>query len=255
MIYLHAILPVFFLPTGITILLVLAGIVLRRRSLCALGIAVLWLASTSLVGDAAMRAAEGWQVRKPASSIPECEAIVVLSGGRIQAPGDLGVSEWADANRFYGGVELYKAGKAPLLIFTGGWVPWQPDARPEGDVLISYAMDLGIPRDGMLTTAKVVNTNAEARAVAHLLAERSGAKAEHRVILVTSAFHMRRAQMLFARAGVETVPFPVDFKVSAGKSFTLVDLLPRGPGQTETALREFYGLLYYGLLSLVVGAA
>ena len=249
MIYLPKILPLFLLPTGITLLLVVAGLILRRRSLCWTGIAVLWLASTPLVSNEIMRAAEDWQVRQPLGAVPKADAIVVLSTGRVQPPGDPDASEWTDADRFYGGVELYKAKKAPLLIFTGGWVPWHPNAKPEGEVLIRYAVDLGIPRDRMLTTSKVTNTEEEGRAISALLAKWRGANTTPRVLLVTSAFHMRRAELLFTRAGLEPVPFPVDFKVSSRDALTPLDFLPSGEsvGQSETALRELYGLAFYRL--------
>ena len=249
MIYFHKILPLFLLPTGLTLVLVVAGLVLRRRALCWIGIGVLWLGSTPLVSDTVMRTAEGWQNRQPLSAVPKAQAIVVLSSGRIYPPGDPDATEWGDANRFYGGVELYKAGKAPLLVFTGGWVPWQPNAKPEGEVLIGYAADLGVPRDRMSTTTKVTNTEEESHAVAELLKNKLGTNAP-RVLLVTSAFHMRRAQMLFARAGLETVPFPVDFKVAAGDTFTVLDLIPNGGSlrKAEVALRELYGLAYYSFI-------
>src|SRR5436190_13016933 len=129
MIYVHKILPLFLLPTGITLLLLVAGLVFRRRWLCWIGVAVLWLAATPLVSIQLMRAAEGWQTRRPLSSVPVAQAIVVLSAGRIEPPGETDASEWGDPDRFFGGVELYKAGKAPLLIFTGVWAPLQPNAR------------------------------------------------------------------------------------------------------------------------------
>lgn len=250
MVYLHKILPLFFLPTGITLVLVLGGLAIRRQALCWAGIGLLWIASTPLVSDEIMRAAEGWQTRQPLAIAPVAQAIVVLSTGRVQPPGDPAASEWLDADRFFGGVELYKSGKAPLLIFTGGWVPWRPDARPEGDVLMDYAAALGIPRNNMLSTGKVANTEEESRAVADLLAKRPGTNAAPRVLLVTSAYHMHRAQMLFARAGLDVLPFPVDFQVPEGKTFTLMDVLPRGESlnQSETALRELYGIAYYRLL-------
>jgi uncharacterized SAM-binding protein YcdF (DUF218 family) len=246
--YLSKILPIFVLPTGVTILLVAAGLILRRAALCWAGVAVLFLAATPFVSGKAMRAAEGWQVRQTVSTAPSAHAIVVLSHGRIQPPGQAGISEWVDADRFYGGVDLYKAGKAPLLIFTGGWSPWQPDAEPEGDVLIRYALDLGIPREKMLATAKVSNTEEEARAVAAMLAKRPGGGS--RILLVTSAFHMRRAQMVFVHAGLDAVPFPVDFNAPSGNSLSLLGFLPNAQSlsRTETALREFYGLLYYRLI-------
>jgi uncharacterized SAM-binding protein YcdF (DUF218 family) len=174
----------------------------------------------------------------------------VLSTGRVQPPGDPTVSEWTDADRFYGGVDLFKARKAPLLIFTGGWLPWQPDAKPEGEVLMQYAMDLGIPESSMLVTERVMNTEEEAGAVLSLLRSRLRSQMRPRVLLVTSAFHMRRAQLQFQRAGVETIAFPVDFKVPKGLRFTLLGLVPGGASlaQSENAIREFYGLAFYALL-------
>lgn len=237
------------MPTGITILLVIAGLILRRAALCWGGVLLLWLAATPFVSGNAMRAAEGWQVRQPVSASAKAQAIIVLSHGRIQPPGDPKASEWVDADRFYGGIHLYKASKAPLLVFTGGWVPWQPDAEPEGDVLIRYATDLGVPRGSMLTTPKASNTDEESRAVAALLAKQLKSANRPQILLVTSAFHMRRAQMLFRRAGMDVLPFPVDFRVPAGSGVSALDFVPNAASlsQTETALRELYGIAFYSL--------
>ena len=58
---------------------------------------------------------------------------------------------------------------------------------------------------------------------------------------------MQRAKALFERAGMTVIPFPVDFKVAAGRSITVLDFLPTAGAmaQTEMAMREGYGLLYY----------
>ncbi len=251
-IYLHKILPVFFLPLGISLLLVLAGLLLRRRAIIWIGFVVLCLSSTSVVSQFMARSVEGWAERSLAIDAPRVDAIVVLSGGRVVAPGVAGVSEWSDADRFYGGVDLFQAGKAPLLIFTGGWVPWEPNAKPEGEILIEYAKALGVPAKSMVTTGAVVNTAEEAQAVAALLGQRHAVGAAHgvrpHILLVTSAFHMSRAQYLFAHAGLEVTPFPVDFQVSAGGELGVMDFLPSAGAlaQTERAWREMYGRMYYG---------
>lgn len=249
MIYLHKFLPFFVLPLGITFVLTLAGVVLRRRFLCWLAMACLWIAAMPVTGDVAIRAAEGWEVRRPAGEMPQADAIVVLSGGLSLAPGDPPVSEWINVNRFLGGIELYRAGKAPLLVFTGGWLPWRPLEEPEGRVMIPYAADMGIPADHMLTTDKVANTAEEAAAVAALLGSMLRDRKQPRVLLVTSAYHMRRSLLLFRRHDLHVVPYPVDFQVSQGKERTFLDYLPRAEGlrQTERALREFYGFWYYRL--------
>ena len=71
-----------------------------------------------LVSGSLMRAIEGRADRIPASDAPIADAIVVLSGYRIIAPGRAAISEWTDPDRFFCGVELFKAEKSPLLVFT-----------------------------------------------------------------------------------------------------------------------------------------
>jgi uncharacterized SAM-binding protein YcdF (DUF218 family) len=246
-IYLHKILPFFVLPLGLTIILVAAGVVFRRRFFYVAALLLLWVSAMPVTSDMVMRAVEGWEVRQSAEGMPKADAIVVLSSRRVLAPGDPAISEWDDPDRFFGGIELYKAGRAPLIIFTGGWVPWGPGLEPEGRVLIRYSMDIGVPKEHLLTTDKVLNTEEEATAVADLLRKREGLRTPPRVLLVTSAYHMRRAIMLFKRAGLEVIPFRVDFQVSKGRKLSILDFMPQGESlrQTETALREIYGYLYY----------
>ena len=145
MIYLHKILPFFVLPLGLTFILVMAGVVFRRRLFCIVGLLLLWVSAMPVTSDLMIRTVEGWEVRQSAEAMPNADAIVVLSSGRVLAPGDPMVSEWDDADRFFGGIELYKAGRAPLIVFTGGWVPWSPASEPEGRVLVQYAIDMGVP--------------------------------------------------------------------------------------------------------------
>jgi uncharacterized SAM-binding protein YcdF (DUF218 family) len=250
LIYLHKILPIFVLPFGITLILLLAGLVSRRRPLVWIGFVVLWFSSTPLVSARLMRATEGPTERINATDAPAADAIVVLSEGRTVAPGRAAISEWGDADRFFGGVELFLAGKAPLLVFTGGWTPWTDSAPLEGDILARYATAMGVGPDHILTTGLVTTTAEEAVAVAARLRERgTGAK---RVLLVTSAYHMPRAQRLFERAGLTVLAFPVDFQVGAGRGVSALDFLPSAGalGQTQTALRELYGRLFYRALAL-----
>jgi uncharacterized SAM-binding protein YcdF (DUF218 family) len=250
MLYLAKILPAFLLPTGIVILLLILSAALRRRALTVAALVLLWLSSMSLVSDALMRAAEGWQVRAPVASAPQADAIVVLSGMLRIVPGRPPTAEWSDAvDRIDAGVALARADKAPLLVFTSEWFPWNAGGMDKGQWLADRAADLGAARERIVVTGKVSNTAEEAKAVAGLLAARGGPHASKSVILVTSAFHMRRSELLFARVGLSVTPFPVDFRTSAApRSF--VDLLPGAASlsNTETALREFYGYLYYRLV-------
>lgn len=251
--FLRQFLPIFFLPVGITVLVVTAGLRYRRRWLIGIGVGFLWLSSTPLISWLAIRTAEGWSERRPASEAPVADAIVVLSEGRAIAPGRAAVTEWRDADRFYGGVELFQAGKASLLVFTGGWLSRKNEALLEGDTLTEYARELGVPAEAIATTGRATNTAEEALAVAQLLHDRPEAtavEAAPRILLVTSAFHMARARLLFHRAGLTVVPFPVDFQVSADGRLGVIGLLPSAAAlaQTEMAWREMYGRLFYAVV-------
>ena len=90
-------------------------------------------------------------------------------------------------------------------------------------------------------TERVTNTAKEAAAVAALLRPMGA----DRVLLVTSAYHMPRARVLFERAGLRVHPFPVDFQVSAGRRPSMADLLPSASSLrlSEQSLREILGRL------------
>ena len=72
-----------------------------------------------------------------------------------------------------------------------------------------------------------------------------------RILLVTSGFHMRRAQRLFERQGLQVLPFPVDFQARG----RWAEPLWRDPTQylssaralddSSRVLRELLGQLVY----------
>jgi uncharacterized SAM-binding protein YcdF (DUF218 family) len=179
--------------------------------------------------------------------MPTADAIVVLSAGRTVPPGPEKVSEWGDANRFFGGLELFQAGRAPLLVFTGAWVSWEQEAPSEGEVLAEFARAGGVPAAQIAVTGRVGNTADEAREVSRFLRERGLTRP--RVILVASAFHMPRARQQFEADGLVVDGFSVDFWFSAGDRTTLLDMLPSvgALAGTQTALRELYGRAFYWL--------
>ncbi len=219
---LSQLLPPLLLPLGAALILAVIGMASRRRWLTTIALIVLWLASTPITSRPLARFMEGGGERTLATAAPMADAIVVLSGGRLVAPGPDAVSEWRGANRFFGGLELLDADKAPLLVFTGGWSPRRPEAPTEGEVLAAWAERWGVAPDRILVTGRVTNTEEEAAAVA-ALAEPLHVR---RVLLVTSAFHMQRATVLFERTGLEVIAFPVDFQVSDDWRFGVTSLLP-----------------------------
>ena len=211
-------LPLALLPLGLSLVLLVVGLVGRWRWPLVTAASLLWVFSLGLVSQSLWRWLEApWQ-RRMATAAPRADAIVVLSGGRHPAPGPARVSEWVDPDRFLAGIDLYREGKAPRLLFTGGASPFLPAQPAEGQRYLQEARRLGIPADAKASTPPVVNTAEEAVAIRRLLGPKSSTPnaSSPRILLVTSAFHMRRAQRLFERQGFKVLPFPVDFQARGG---------------------------------------
>jgi uncharacterized SAM-binding protein YcdF (DUF218 family) len=242
MIYLHKILPTFFLPITLVIIVILIGLIKNKKRLIYIAIGVLYIISTPICSNNFFKLVEGSEYRKPISAIDSADAIVVLSGMlEINEVGDSTYVEWGDPDRFFGGIALFKAGKAQRLIFTGGKMPWDKAKKTEGEVLKEYAISNGIPSEKIFVTKDVGNTADEALAVKELIGT------SKRIILVTSAYHMYRAKRLFEKQGIEVIPFKVDYKVARSLKTTIMDFLPDGESlkQTERGIRELVGRLIY----------
>ncbi|RXK84986.1 YdcF family protein [Chlorobaculum sp. 24CR] len=247
MLILSKLLPLLVLPPGICLLLAIAGLLFKRRSLVWISLVLLWVLSLPVVGQELMRRIEMPYHRIPVEQVRKAGAIVVLSGMLQQLDG-APLGEFGEAaDRFEGGIDLFRAGKAPVLVFTGGQMPWDPDCVPEAELLAARARLRGVPAGSIRLTSTVVNTAGEAVATASLLGSVSGKP--KRIILVTSAFHMPRALMLFKAAGFEVEPYPVDFRATDMKSrTTLPDFVPdaNGMAASSMALREMIGQIVYG---------
>jgi len=201
-----------------------------------------------IVGNFLFAGLEKEQVRLTPELVENADAIVVLGGMLTNTRGvtaDQYVTEWADADRFFGGIELFQAKKAPTLVFTRGQLPWNRNTPPEGEYLKEIAERMGVAEADILLTSIAANTEAEAKATADLFSGRENTK----IILVTSAFHMPRAVPLFTAQGFEVITYPVDFKTSTS-DITFMSFLPDAGAldQSSMVFREFIGRLYYFVL-------
>ena len=207
MIYLHKILPLLVSPLFLIIILVLWGSLYRSRRAGIAGIGILIVCSLPIFSNKLISYLEKDYSLVPPASAKTADAIVVLSGMVRTIEGANGLEyEWGEASdRIFAGIDLIKENKAPALVLTGGKLPWSV-GKPEGEYLRDIAEKLGISSDVILLTENVQNTDQEAKAVAKLLN-----KKVPNIILVTSAFHMPRAQKVLESAGIAVSQFAVDF--------------------------------------------
>lgn len=205
-----------------------------------LGLCWLYLCSTAVVADYLMGALEDAYPPKALSVVAEADAIVLL-GGAIR--GDVHLGTLGDLNqqadRLVHAVALFKAGKAPRLVVSGGG---QASARPEAQIMYELLQVMGIPAHAILLEDKSRDTHQNAVYTAQML-DKLGIR---KILLVTSAFHMRRAEALFAAQGLEVTPAPTDYQRLVSPP-TVSRWLPSVSDlwQTTYALHELLGYQVY----------
>ncbi len=146
----------------------------------------------------------------PMPENPAGDVIVVLGGGATQDTPDLGGKGGltdASSNRLLMAARLYHRLRIPVLI-TGGRV--YADSGAEALIARRILMDLGVPEGDILVETESLTTGQNARYTAVILGERGLS----RPVLVTSAFHMKRAVLNFENNGVTVLPFPTGYRVN-----------------------------------------
>jgi len=243
MIYLNKLLPYLLYPITIIVFLLVWALISKKRLPALLALLLLLITSSPIVSHQMVFYTEGKESKKSIEDFNSADSIVVLSGMLYPIMTKQGVEyEWGDPDRFFGGVELIKAGKAKNIIFTGGILPWQKNIKPEGHVLAKFAVEFGIPSSQIIVTKDVQNTHDEAKAVREILTQNN----TYKIILVTSAFHMQRASKLFQKEGIEVQTYSVDYKTGIS-DLTPMDFLPSADAFSifQSSLRELIGRAYY----------
>lgn len=198
------------LPPGSTLLLLgLALLLFRRRPAWARGCVVLAfgmlaVASLPILANGSMRLLQTAAPITP-TALQQVDAIVVLGGGRRkaapEADGQDVVSDTALARVLYA-AQLAKASGKPLLL-TGG----VPDGGVAEAVLMQQVLQrqVGVTARWLETASRTTAENASLSAsILHPLGKR-------RIALVTNAWHMQRAEAVFAHTGFVVTPAPMGY--------------------------------------------
>jgi len=233
-------------PCGIMILMALGFLIVKwkRRvgwGLIILGFLLLYFLSTGPGTNALIAPLETSHPPIKDKSV-QADAIVVLTGG-VRELSRLGlVAEPTDTSleRLLKGVMLYRAVRRPFIIAGGSGSLTQ--SVPEADAMARTALDLGVLRQDIVLENRSRNTVESARAVRGLLKE-------NRIILVTSAYHMRRSVALFKKQGFDVVPAPAGY-LAMDHPMSLYYFIPGafGLAASNIALSEYISYAWYSMI-------
>lgn len=257
-VFLSKFLPLFAYPLGLAcVLLVIVLLKVKalawQRVVLALVLLILFLGGNRWV---AMSLAYSLEHRYWSDEeLPAAEAAVILGGGTLSADFPRSMVEINGAgDRVLYAAQLYRQGKAGQLLLSGGFLGWNPRQTSPAQDMAKLLQDLGVPQQALWLEPDSRNTYENAVLSAIILKE----KGITEILLVTSAWHMLRAEKLFEAQGLQVIPAPVDFVVTQRdrESFWKMDwksqvisIIPSAGSLALTSLmlKEYYGILVYEL--------
>jgi uncharacterized SAM-binding protein YcdF (DUF218 family) len=243
-IFLKTLLLLILPPASLVLLLALGFLVGPRRFLgrllIALGFLLLYLLSISPISDALLGPIE--TAFPPWKDEPvKADAIVVLGGGvrdlawLAQPCQPSGTSK----ERAVMGITIYRKHRLPLVFMGGNGDPSVTTACTDADAMVRTAVELGVPARDVKAENKSRNTLESARALKNVIKGNS-------IILVTSAFHLKRATAMFVKQGFRVTPAPAGYRCEH-KKLTFFSFIPRVESlvDSSTAVSEYVSFLWY----------
>jgi len=147
------------------------------------------------------------------------------------------------SDRFIQAVKLYRLGKVKHLLISGGnGKPGNKNFR-EAAWVKTQLIQFGVPDSAIFIEDRSDNTQDNAVNSKHLL---DSLQFSPSYLLITSAFHLPRASLIFKKNGVAVDPFPCNY-TEGMDSFSLDDLFPRPSILLgwDVYLKETFGYFWY----------
>jgi uncharacterized SAM-binding protein YcdF (DUF218 family) len=240
----------FLLPPGIFILLLmvigLAGMARRHWRVGFLNLFLGFALYALSITPVANGLVQGLEADFSFPANPTGDVIILLGGGTIQKVPDLtgtAVPTPLMMTRIVTAVRLYRQTNLPIIV-TGGRMA--DDDASEAQVAKRFLMDLGVPEDAIIEEGMARDTAENARFTASICRR----KGFSRPIVLTTAYHLKRALIAFNAAGMRVTPFPAYFFGQKERSIEWRDLLPRAAALylSANALHEYLGIWYYRIM-------
>ncbi|MGH7438879.1 MAG: YdcF family protein [Polyangiaceae bacterium] len=160
--------------------------------------------------------------------------VVVVLGGMLPDRSTVGAPEYAEpVDRIVAGFDVVRRDRARFILIS---------AEMETPILARQLTDWGIDPERIVVEHRSRNTHENAKFTAEILRQRGWSK----VLLVTSAMHMKRAVGCFRAEGIVPDTLPVDHVSSKDPPwFRQFDPRAENLSLTTAALREATGRLVY----------
>ena len=146
-------------------------------------------------------------------------------------------------DRLFYAVQLYNLGKIEKILVSGGNGQLINEGYMEANWSKDFLLDCGIPEQDILTEGKSRNTWENAKYTSETLENKGNIK----LLLITSAWHMKRASYCFTNNYISVDKFSTDYTPQNIKFDLEYILLPNSTSyeRWETLIKEWVGYCVY----------
>lgn len=243
--YLSQFLSFLAMPLTIIIILLLVGAIWKSKKIFWSAMILLFLFSNQFISNLAMNT---WEPEyKSFESLDIYELGIVLTGvTNLNKTTNDRTFFNKGADRATHAVQLYKLGKINKILITGGQGLNPSNTNTEAELLRDFMVMAGVPEGDILVENQAVNTYQNAIFTKDILIE-NGIPLDRTQLLITSAFHMKRAKGCFDKAGISTETFPVDY-YAEDVTFSIPKLIAPEPYSIflwHKLFKEWIGIVVY----------
>ncbi len=199
----------------------------------------------------ANKAIHTWEVPPQSISQGQYDIVVVLSGMTYpELTLDPQVQFNASSERFIEPLRLYHQEKISKILISGGSGSFDQPELKETPALRELALQLKVNDTDVLIETESRNTFENAKFSAEILNSNFN---NPKVLLVTSASHMKRAMACFKKQGIDASPYPVDFQGNPNHIPFLKEAVPSQEALRvwTTLLHEWFGYLTYWVVGYI----
>ncbi len=235
-------------PPAMFIIILLIALFYNGRSrrktafLIIADIILLYMLSIEPVKNLILAPLENYKAPVDLNQKYNADYIVVLGGGTVDlSPEENGLGSLSDEStkRALYGIYLSGVYKIPV-IFSGGRV-FPDQAESEADIALRIMKRYTSDNTKLLKEDRSRTTSENAEYIKNTFNPR-------RVILVTSAYHMKRSLYSFSKSGVDCIAAPADYKIDRS-GYNATSFLPKTSEMDDIykGLKEYVGLIFYML--------
>jgi uncharacterized SAM-binding protein YcdF (DUF218 family) len=155
------------------------------------------------------------------------------------------------ADRVTHALNLYHEGKVKKILFTGGNARLFEDPNRDNSPIFDFYAMCGVDPEDIIIESASRNTRENAFYVKDLVAKNASSG---KVILITSAFHMRRAEGCFRKVGIDVTGFSTDFYTALPKDRIGFDGFIPSPSVLSNwnfLIKEWIGYAAYWVMGYV----